>query len=157
MTFSNLKKADELQRKRQNPYDDPADAQPTTIEGEQSEFNQEQVEAQWFGMCMRMQNKKDFIGLANRMKSIVPKITSYPDIEVVVDNQLLLDDILRIKNRIRSTFVLGLHNSDFTLSYRLADAEEVGKILSKAEVLQLMLEKSTAIKKLVQGLKLTLA
>ena len=157
MTFSNLKKADELQRKRQNPYDDPADAQPTTIEGEQSKFNQEQVEAQWFGMCMRMQNKKDFIGLANRMKSIVPKITSYPDIEVVVDNQLLLDDILRIKNRIRSTFVLGLHNSDFTLSYRLADAEEVGKILSKAEVLQLMLEKSTAIKKLVQGLKLTLA
>ena len=157
MTFSNLKKADEIQRKQYNPYDDSSDAQATTIDGKQQEFTQEQVEGQWFSMCMRMQNKKDFIGLANRMKGIVPKITKFPDIEVVVDNQLLLDDILRIKNRIRSTFVLGLHNSDLTLNYRLAEREEVGKILSKGEMLDELTSKNPAMKRLTQVFKLTIA
>ena len=32
------------------------------------------------------------------MKSIVPKITNYPQIEVIINNQLLLDDVLNIKN-----------------------------------------------------------
>ena len=87
-----------------------------------------------------MQNKLDFIGLANRMKSIVPKITNYPQIEVIINNQLLLDDVLNIKNRILKTFVLGLHNSELSISYRLADQEEVGKVLTKNEVLELLMD-----------------
>ncbi len=155
MTFSNLKKMNERQRQIYNPYDDPSE-EKTTINGEQSKFTQEQVEAQWFSMCMRMQNKKDFIGLANRMKSVEPKITKYPEIEVVVDNQLLLDDILRIKNRISKTFVLGLHNSDLRLTYRLAEQEEMSKILSKQEVIDLLTEKNPAMKKLTQMLDLVM-
>ena len=89
---------------------------------------------------MRMQNKLDFIGLANRMKSIVPKITNYPQIEVIINNQLLLDEVLNIKNRILKTFVLGLHNSELTINYRLAEQEEMGKILTKNEVLELLME-----------------
>ena len=108
MTFSNLKKKEENQRRLHSPYDD-ANEEKATITGDQNEFTQEQVEATWFSMCMRMQNKLDFIGLANRMKSIVPKITNYPQIEVIINNQLLLDDVLNIKNRILKTFVLGLH------------------------------------------------
>ena len=157
MTFSNLKKVDEIQRKQYNPYDDSADTQPTAIEGKQQEFTQEQVEGQWFSMCMRMQNKKDLIGLANRMKGIVPKITTFPEIEVVVDNQLLLDDILRIKNRIRSTLVLGLSNSNLNITYRLADRDEVGKILSKSEILGNLESKNPAMKRLTQVFKLTIA
>ena len=120
------------------------------ISGDQNEFTQEQVEATWFSMCMRMQNKLDFIGLANRMKSIVPKITNYPQIEVIINNQLLLDDVLNIKNRILKTFVLGLHNSELSISYRLADQEEVGKVLTKNEVLELLMEKNPAMKKLTK-------
>ena len=127
-----------------------------TITGDQNEFTQEQVEATWFSMCMRMQNKLDFIGLANRMKSIVPKITNYPQIEVIINNQLLLDDVLNIKNRILKTFVLGLHNSELSISYRLADQEEVGKVLTKNEVLELLMEKNPAMKKLTKDLDLVM-
>lgn len=155
MTFSNLKKREENQRRLHSPYDD-ANEEKATITGDQNEFTQEQVEATWFSMCMRMQNKLDFIGLANRMKSIVPKITNYPQIEVIINNQLLLDDVLNIKNRILKTFVLGLHNSELSISYRLADQEEVGKVLSKNEVLELLMEKNPAMKKLTKDLDLVM-
>ena len=150
MTFSNLKKREENQRRLHSPYDD-TNEEKATITGDQNEFTQEQVEATWFSMCMRMQNKLDFIGLANRMKSIVPKITNYPQIEVIINNQLLLDDVLNIKNRILKTFVLGLHNSELSISYRLADQEEVGKVLTKNEVLELLMEKNPAMKKTHKG------
>lgn len=155
MTFSNLKKKEENQRRLHSPYDD-INEEKATITGDQNEFTQEQVEATWFSMCMRMQNKLDFIGLANRMKSIVPKITNYPQIEVIINNQLLLDDVLNIKNRILKTFVLGLHNSELSISYRLADQEEVGKVLTKNEVLELLMEKNPAMKKLTKDLDLVM-
>lgn len=155
MTFSNLKKREENQRRLHSPYDD-TNEEKATITGDQNEFTQEQVEATWFSMCMRMQNKLDFIGLANRMKSIVPKITNYPQIEVIINNQLLLDDVLNIKNRILKTFVLGLHNSELSISYRLADQEEVGKVLTKNEVLELLMEKNPAMKKLTKNLDLVM-
>lgn len=155
MTFSNLKKREENQRRLHSPYDD-ANEEKATITGDQNEFTQEQVEATWFSMCMRMQNKLDFIGLANRMKSIVPKITNYPQIEVIINNQLLLDDVLNIKNRILKTFVLSLHNSELSISYRLADQEEVGKVLTKNEVLELLMEKNPAMKKLTKDLDLVM-
>ncbi len=155
MTFSNLKKREENQRRLHSPYDD-TNEEKATITGDQNEFTQEQVEATWFSMCMRMQNKLDFIGLANRMKSIVPKITNYPQIEVIINNQLLLDDVLNIKNRILKTFVLGLHNSELSISYRLADQEEVGKVLTKNEVLELLMEKNPAMKKLTKDLDLVM-
>lgn len=155
MTFSNLKKREENLRRQHSPYDD-ANEEKATITGEQNEFTQEQVEATWFSMCMRMQNKLDYIGLANRMKSIVPKITTYPQIEVIINNQLLLDEVLNIKNRILKTFVLGLHNSELTINYRLAEQEEVGKILTKNEVLELLMEKNPAMKKLTKDLDLVM-
>ena len=155
MTFSNLKKREENLRRQHSPYDD-ANEEKATITGEQNEFTQEQVEATWFSMCMRMQNKLDYIGLANRMKSIVPKITNYPQIEVIINNQLLLDEVLNIKNRILKTFVLGLHNSELTINYRLAEQEEVGKILTKNEVLELLMEKNPAMKKLTKDLDLVM-
>lgn len=155
MTFSNLKKREENQRRLHSPYDD-TNEEKATITGDQNEFTQEQVEATWFSMCMRMQNKLDFIGLANRMKSIVPKITNYPQIEVIINNQLLLDDVLNIKNRILKTFVLGLHNSELSITYRLADQEEVGKVLTKNEVLELLMEKNPAMKKLTKDLDLVM-
>lgn len=155
MTFSNLKKREENQRRLHSPYDD-TNEEKATITGDQNEFTQEQVEATWFSMCMRMQNKLDFIGLANRMKSIVPKITNYPQIEVIINNQLLLDDVLNIKKRILKTFVLGLHNSELSISYRLADQEEVGKVLTKNEVLELLMEKNPAMKKLTKDLDLVM-
>lgn len=160
MTFANLKKVEESARRAHNPIDrlqDEALAANASGQPMNQPFSQEQVEGQWISMCLRIQNVKDLIGLASRMKPIVPKITDFPNIEVVVDNQLLLDDILRIKNRIRSTFVQGLQNNELQITYRLAEANEVTKILSKRELLEKLKEENPAIGKLMQSLKLVLS
>ena len=160
MTFANLKKVEESARRAYNPIDrlqDEALAANASGQPMNQPFSQEQVEGQWISMCLRIQNVKDLIGLASRMKPIVPKITDFPNIEVVVDNQLLLDDILRIKNRIRSTFVQGLQNNELQITYRLAEANEVTKILSKRELLEKLKEENPAVGKLMQSLKLVLS
>ena len=160
MTFANLKKVEESARRAYNPIDRLQDEAPAANASGQpmnQPFSQEQVEGQWISMCLRIQNVKDLIGLASRMKPIVPKITDFPNIEVVVDNQLLLDDILRIKNRIRSTFVQGLQNNELQITYRLAEANEVTKILSKRELLEKLKEENPAVGKLMQSLKLVLS
>ena len=160
MTFANLKKVEESARRAYNPIDrlqDEASAANASGQPMNQPFSQEQVEGQWISMCLRIQNVKDLIGLASRMKPIVPKITDFPNIEVVVDNQLLLDDILRIKNRIRSTFVQGLQNNELQITYRLAEANEVTKILSKRELLEKLKEENPAVGKLMQSLKLVLS
>ena len=161
MSFANLKKTEEASRRTYNPIDqlkdDPNAQAAHTDTATDIEFTQEQVEGQWIGMCLRMQNVKDFIGLANRMKAVVPKITQYPNIEVVVDNQLLLNDIQSIKGRILQTFKIGLGNQSVTIDYRLAEANEVTKILSKRELLENLMKENPAITKLTQELKLVMA
>ena len=161
MSFANLKKTEEASRRTYNPIDqlkdDPNAQAAHTDTATDIEFTQEQVEGQWIGMCLRMQNVKDFIGLANRMKAVVPKITQYPNIEVVVDNQLLLNDIQNIKGRILQTFKIGLGNQSVTIDYRLAEANEVTKILSKRELLDNLMKENPAIAKLTQDLKLVMA
>ena len=161
MSFANLKKTEEANRRTYNPIDqlkdDPNAQAAHTDTATDIEFTQEQVEGQWIGMCLRMQNVKDFIGLANRMKAVVPKITQYPNIEVVVDNQLLLNDIQSIKGRILQTFKIGLGNQSVTIDYRLAEANEVTKILSKRELLDNLMKENPAIAKLTQDLKLVMA
>ena len=161
MSFANLKKTEEANRRTYNPIDqlkdDPNAQAAHTDTATDIEFTQEQVEGQWIGMCLRMQNVKDFIGLANRMKAVVPKITQYPNIEVVVDNQLLLNDIQSIKGRILQTFKIGLGNQSVTIDYRLAEANEVTKILSKRELLDNLMKENPAIAKLTQELKLVMA
>ena len=160
MSFANLKKSEETAKRIYNPIDQLKDDSAAVKQAATStdvEFTQEQVEGQWMGMCLRMQNVKDLIGLANRMKAIVPTITQYPNIEVVIDNQLLLNDILNIKGRILQTFKIGLGNQSFNINYRLAEADEVTKVLSKRELLENLMKENPSIAKLTQDLKLVMA
>ncbi len=156
LSFKNLKRSEEIIQKRRNPMEDTA-VESTNVTTEQEEFNQEQVEAQWMAMCIRMQNIKEYIGLSQRMKAITPKITTFPNIEVVADNQFLLDDILKIKNRIKLTFVKGLRNGNIDMDFRLARQDEVTKILSKREIFDEMRKENPAIDKLCTSLKLVMA
>ena len=160
MSFANLKKSEETAKRIYNPIDqlkdDPAAVKQAATSTD-VEFTQEQVEGQWMGMCLRMQNVKDLIGLASRMKAIVPTITQYPNIEVVIDNQLLLNDILNIKGRVLQTFKIGLGNQSVNINYRLAEADEVTKVLSKRELLENLMKENPSIAKLTQDLKLVMA
>ena len=95
MSFANLEKTEQNSQRIYNPIDQLKEETPASTgaaANHDQPFTQEQVEGQWISMCLRMQGIKDFIGLANRMKPIVPTITDFPHIEVVIDNKLLLDE-----------------------------------------------------------------
>ena len=56
------------------------------------------------------------------MKNMQPRITTFPDIEVLVDNQILLDQVNEIKGRIRVT--LAKHCTTAMCQYRSASLRQ---------------------------------
>ena len=117
-----------------------------------SQFDQDQVEKEWLSMCNRM--TAAYPGLSARMKNLLPHITDYPNIELVVDNSILLDQLNAIKSRIRATLAHYLHNGNIEFTIRLAKADEVTKILTKREIFDEMRKKNPAIERLRQLLDL---
>ena len=106
-------------------------------------------------MCNRM--PQQMVGMASRLKNAVPKITEYPAVEVVFDNNILLNQVEKIKGRIRVTLANELHNAALTLNFRLAEGEEIKKILNKREVFEEIRIQNPAIEKLRSLLDLELA
>ena len=160
MTFSNLQKTEETAKRQQSALTDIQEEGKNTDPNAPKmnrPFTQDEAELQWLSMCVRMQTYKDFTGLSQRMKGVKVKITEMPNIDVIVDNQILLDDILKIKNRIKLTLVRGLQNDSINLNFRLAEREEVTKILSKREVLEKLMKENPAIEKLCKRLQLVMA
>jgi DNA polymerase-3 subunit gamma/tau len=97
------------------------------------------------------------MGIAARMKNMIPKIVDFPNIELVVDNAFLIDQIEEVKNRIKATMIQLLHNADVSFTIRLAKAEEAGKILTKREVFEKICREHPAIERLRKSLNLDLA
>ena len=145
ITFQSLKRKQEAAVKQE--------AEITNKE-ENEEFTQELLELQWLSMCNRMPQK--MIALASRMKNVKPHISKFPEIEIVVDNQILLDQINEIKGRIRVTLAKALHNGSVNLTLRLAEAEEISRKLTKKEVFdELMKQKEVRSFVESMGLELT--
>lgn len=145
ITFQSLKRKQEAAVKQE--------AEITNKE-ENEEFTQELLELQWLSMCNRMPQK--MIALASRMKNVKPHISNFPEIEIVVDNQILLDQINEIKGRIRVTLAKALHNGNVNLTLRLAEAEEISRKLTKKEVFdELMKQKEVRSFVESMGLELT--
>ena len=145
ITFQSLKRKQEAAVKQE--------AEITNKE-ENEEFTQELLELQWLSMCNRMPQK--MIALASRMKNVKPHISNFPEIEIVVDNQILLDQINEIKGRIRVTLAKALHNGNVNLTLRLAEAEEISRKLTKKEVCdELMKQKEVRSFVESMGLELT--
>lgn len=145
ITFQSLKRKQEAAVKQE--------AEITNKE-ENEEFTQELLELQWLSMCNRMPQK--MIALASRMKNVKPHIFNFPEIEIVVDNQILLDQINEIKGRIRVTLAKALHNGSVNLTLRLAEAEEISRKLTKKEVFdELMKQKEVRSFVESMGLELT--
>ena len=125
--------------------------------GEQNVFTQEDVERDWMIMCNRMILYPQYMGIAARMKNMIPKIVDFPNIELVVDNAFLIDQIEEVKNRIKATMIQLLHNADVSFTIRLAKAAEAGKILTKREVFEKICRERPAIERLRKSLNLDLA
>ena len=123
-------------------------------DGGRDVFTEEQLLTQWTAMCNRM--PQSMTGIAARMKNMEPKITSFPDIEVAVDNKILLDDMQKIRGRIRNTLALALKNSAISLSLRLAKPEEIKRIPTNRERFDELKNTNKAFAKLSQMLGLEL-
>ena len=123
--------------------------------GQHETFNEDMLLLQWLSMCNRMPSQ--MFGLATRMKNITPTILTFPEIEVVADNEMLLNDMLKIQKRIRNTLVVNLHNDDIKLSLRLARQEEIKQILSPKDVYKKLCKENPAIKSLGDLFKLEFA
>ena len=156
MTFKNLKKQKEEDKNNYSAISDTTET-ASIAEDKKQPFDNELLYGQWMSMCMRMQGVNELYGLSQRLKMLTPKITDYPSVEIVIDNPILLDQIGKIKNRIRSTLVLGLHNDDIIINYRVAKQAEIGKIRNKREIFDDMKKKNPALDKLVQEFKLVMA
>ncbi len=146
-TFANLR------NKTQKVYVKEEEVVVTTTEN--ASFTQEDLEREWYAMCARM--PQSMVGLSSRMKNISPSITSFPHIELVIDSQLLLDELVPIRGRIRATMAKALHNKDIQFTLRLAKAEETKKILSKRELFENLRKENPAIEKLRDLLDLELS
>lgn len=121
--------------------------EPTSISQEQqNKFTQEDLQMQWMMMCNRMPEK--MVGLASRMKNLIPNITEYPNVEVVVDNQILLNQLQDIKSRIKATLARDLNNGNLQVEFRLAEGNEFKKPLTKREVFDEIRKQNPAIEKL---------
>ena len=147
-TFANLRQKGEERHQFEDAGVEEKDS------GERHDFTEEQLMTQWLAMCNRM--PQQFTGIAARMKNMTPVITEFPNVEVVVDNQILLDDILKIKGRILSTLALALKNSAITLNLRLAKQDEVKRILTNGERFNELKNDNKAFDKLAELLELEL-
>ena len=146
MTFANMRKSAGIAQQE--------DEQEMKDTGERDTFDDDQLLLQWMSMCNRM--PQTMAGLAARMKNMTPHITQLPDVEVVVDNDMLLSQLTAIKNRIRNTLARDLHNTSLKLTVRLAKADEVTRAFTKRELYDNMQKANPAIKHLGEALDLEL-
>lgn len=134
---------------------DASDPNITSSKNEMQDFSQEDLELQWMSMCNRMPQK--FSGIAARMKNMQPQITQMPQVEVVVDNELIMEQMQIIRGSIVNTMKLYLHNNAITLTMRLAERQERARTLTRREQYEEMSKSNPSLEKLRALLDLELA
>ena len=130
-TFAQLKQDAKVANENDS---DKGEKEEQTQKTLNAEFSQDSLELQWFAMCNRMQLHQEMKVLATRMKNIHPEIKGFPNIEVVIDNQMLLNEVRSLENRILTTLRKTLHNEEITMVLRQAKPSEIKKILTKGEI-----------------------
>ena len=124
-------------------------------EEQTSTFTDEDLREKWISMCNRMPQKMK--AMAMRMKNMKLHITTLPNIEVVVDNQILLTQMNDILARLEITMAQDLKNKDVKISLRLAKKEELKPILTDREVFAKLLQNNHSLATLKEALKLELS
>ena len=150
-SFSSLKKRHESTK----TSDDSDEIKITATDEGSAPFTQIELKTEWNNMLNRM--PQSMVGLVARLKNITPKLLDYPNVEVVVDNQILLNQLKQIQGRIRATLANDLKEPNLTLSLRLTQGSEVRKTLSKKELFEKMRKNNPAVEKLRESLDLILS
>jgi DNA polymerase-3 subunit gamma/tau len=150
-SFSSLKKRHESTE----TSDDSDEIKITATDEGSAPFTQIELKTEWNNMLNRM--PQSMVGLVARLKNITPKLLDYPNVEVVVDNQILLNQLKQIQGRVRATLANDLKEPNLTLSLRLTQGSEVRKTLSKKELFEKMRKNNPAVEKLRESLDLILS
>ncbi len=150
-SFSSLKKRHESTEMS----DDSDEIKITATDEGSAPFTQIELKTEWNNMLNRM--PQSMVGLVARLKNITPKLLDYPNVEVVVDNQILLNQLKQIQGRVRATLANDLKEPNLTLSLRLTQGSEVRKTLSKKELFEKMRKNNPAVEKLRESLDLILS
>lgn len=124
-------------------------------EEQTSTFTDEDLREKWISMCNRM--PANMKAMAMRMKNMKLHITTLPNIEVVVDNQILLTQMNEILARLEVTMAQDLKNKDVKISLRLAKKEELKPILTDREIFAKLLKNNHSLATLKEALKLELS
>ena len=150
-SFSSLKKRHESTE----TSDDSDEIKITATDEGSAPFTQIELKTEWNNMLNRM--PQSMVGLVARLKNITPKLLDYPNVEVVVDNQILLNQLKQIQGRVRATLANDLKEPNLTMSLRLTQGSEVRKTLSKKELFEKMRKNNPAVEKLRESLNLILS
>ena len=124
-------------------------------EEQTSTFTDEDLREKWISMCNRMTSSMK--AMAMRMKNMKLHITTLPNIEVVVDNQILLTQMNEILARLEVTMAQDLKNKDVKIALRLAKKEELKPILSDRAIFAKLLKNNHSLATLKEALKLELS
>lgn len=127
-----------------------------TNKDESAAFDEDRLRFEWISMCNRMAKNKTFIGLATSMRNLQAHITEFPNVEIVVTNNILLEQLKAILGRIRVTLAKNLHNGNINVTLRLAENAEVKRVLTKGELFEKLRKESSVLRTLITDLKLTL-
>ena len=132
---------------------------PTSTTDENVAFTQDDLELQWLAMCNRMpQRQAQLVSIATRMKNMTPRITTMPQVEVVVANEMVRDEMERIRGAILATLKACLHNSHVELTLRVADyTEKQIKVLTRREQYEELSRQNPSVEKLREVFDLELA
>ena len=153
-TFAGLKAAEEEKKEEQLRKEQKEDTKEQALN---AEFTQDAVEFQWFAMCNRMMLIPELKVLATRMKNIHPEIKDYPNIEIVINNEILLKEVKNLERRIVTTFRNNLNNTEITFEMRQAEPEEIKRMPSKGEMFAEMKEKCPPLDMLCKRIELEMA
>ncbi len=120
-------------------------------------FTQEELAREWLCMCNRMELDKEMKGLAVRIKHLEPMITTFPEVEIAVENNILMDNVKKIQKRIVSTLRQSLKNRSLALKLRMAEPDEVKPMLTKAQMAEQLKKSNPAMEALFNTFDLELS
>ena len=122
---------------------------------ESQPFTDAELQFQWLSMCNRM--PQNLSGIAARMKNLLPHISTFPAVELFVENELVKEQIEQIQGKILSTLKLHLHNSDITLHISVIEHEGPVHILTRTEHYEALEKANPSVAKLREAFQLELA
>lgn len=121
---------------------------------ENESFDEGDLSREWLAMCNRMMLVQAYNALGKRMMNVHLAITSFPNIELICENTVLLTDVNAILPRIQLTLAQRLHNGNIKVTTRLAEQKEMVRRLSPIEFATKLAEVNPSFAMMQKELKL---